>query len=98
MTDTTSRIETILRHQSGVGDSFSFHNETTLRGDLDLDSLDLIEVAMLVETEFAIDIPDDDVDSAAMGTLGGLTAYVRGKLDARAAARTVPELPTVINV
>lgn len=91
MTEPATTIERILRHQSGVGDGFSFHNETPLAahvddGGLDLDSLDRVEVAMRIEDALGIEIPDDDVDSAALGTFGGLCAYARGKLDVKCAA------------
>jgi acyl carrier protein len=81
--NTCLTIVKLLRDHSGVGEDFSFHNETSLERDLDLDSLDRIEIAMRVEDTFGIEIPDEDVDKRALGTLGGLTAYVQGKLDAR---------------
>lgn len=83
--NTCNRVEAICRHLSGVGTNFSFHNETTLAGDLDLDSLDLVTLAMKIEDEFGIEISDDDVDSPALGTFGGLVAHVEGKLHSRAA-------------
>lgn len=85
MTNTSSRVETVLREYGGLESGFSFHNETDLRADLHFDSLDLISVAMQIEDEFRIEITDDDVDSPALGTFGGLVAHVDGKLMAREA-------------
>lgn len=79
----TSRIEKLLRDHSGVGDDYGFNNETSLVRDLQLDSLDRIELAMKLEDEFGLEIPDGDVDKPALGTFGGLCAYVQGKIDAR---------------
>jgi acyl carrier protein len=99
MTDTCRRIEAICREHSGVGADFAINNETSLLRDLQLDSLDRVELAMLLEDEFSIQIPDDDVDNSALGTFGGLVAYVQGKIDARAQkfADFKHSLPTVEN-
>ncbi len=87
MSDTCQRVEAICRELSGCGAKFSIHNETSLAapietGGLDLDSMDRVLLAMKCEEEFGIEIPDDDVDKNALGTFGGLVAYVQGKLDA----------------
>lgn len=81
MIEVSTTIEKIVRYQSGVGASFSIHNETKLCADLNLDSLDLIELAMKIEDALGIEIPDDDVDNPTLGTFGGLCAYARGKMD-----------------
>lgn len=46
------------------------------------DSLDLVQLAMALEEEFDIAISDDEVDSPAIDHVGGLVAFVQGKLDA----------------
>lgn len=46
---------------------------------LDLDSLDRIELAMMVEEQFGLDIPDEDVDSMP-SNCAGIAAYVTRKL------------------
>ena len=89
MPTTSTRLETLCRDHSGVSPDFSIHNETALSGPLadgglDLDSLDRVELAMRVEDEFHIEMPDGDVDLPALGTFGGLCSYVQGKLDSRA--------------
>lgn len=82
MTSTSTRVEAIVRYLSGVGDDYSINNETDLRTDLQLDSLDLIETTIKIEREFNIDITDEETDKPALGTFGGLVAFVQGKLDA----------------
>ncbi len=57
------------------------------RGCVGLDSLDRVEIVMALEDEFDIEIPDDDVEppvsatsAYVFGTLGGITAYIEGRL------------------
>lgn len=47
------------------------------------DSLDLVQLAMNLEEEFDISISDEEVDSPAIDHVGGLVAFVQGKLDAK---------------
>lgn len=47
-----------------------------------LDSLDLIQLAMGLEEEFDISISDAEVDDKRIDHVGGLVAFVQGKLDA----------------
>lgn len=46
--------------------------------DLGADSLDVVELAMALEEEFGIDIPDDDVNS--IKTVGDAVKYISGKV------------------
>lgn len=46
--------------------------------DLGADSLDVVEIAMAFESEFDIDIPDDDLSQ--IKTVGDATNYIKGKL------------------
>jgi acyl carrier protein len=50
---------------------------------LELDSLDRVQLAMHLEDEFSIQITDDEADQPALDHVGGLVAFVQGKLDAR---------------
>ncbi|MFN3684897.1 MAG: acyl carrier protein [Fimbriimonadaceae bacterium] len=45
--------------------------------DLGADSLDVVELAMALEEEFGIDIPDDDVNS--IKTVGDAVKYISQK-------------------
>lgn len=73
-------IEAILRKHSGYDGPYA--DSTSIMDDLCLDSLDRVEIAMLVEEEFNLDIPDSDVERSEMGTFGGLAGYVQRKLAA----------------
>ena len=79
MTYARNTVEAVLRQHSGYRGTL--HDETKLGDKLLLDSLDLIELAMLLEDEFGINIPDRDVDTPELSTFGGLVSYVQGKVD-----------------
>jgi hypothetical protein len=49
-----------------------------------LDSLDLVQLTMELEQEFGIQISDDEADDMRINHVGGLVAFVQGKVDARA--------------
>lgn len=48
--------------------------EASLKDDLDVDSLDAVEVNMALEEEFGIEIPDDEL--FAMKTVGDIVKYL----------------------
>ena len=52
--------------------------ESSLPGDLGVDSLDSIELVMAFEGEFNIEIPDDDVDTLV--TIGDVIKYIENKI------------------
>lgn len=52
----------------------------TLAVDLDLDSLDLIELGLAMERRFDILIGDDEVDDPSTGTVAGLVELVQNKM------------------
>jgi len=72
----TDRILDVASRMSGR----TANLESRLRKDLALDSLDCIELAMQLEEEFGIDIPDADVDRPELGTIGGLVTYIEGRI------------------
>lgn len=57
------RIITIIAEQFGVDES-SIKPETHLRDDLGSDSLDDVEIVMMIEDEFNIEISDADAEAA----------------------------------
>lgn len=60
MTTTTieDRVKNVIADQVGVPAN-GVRNDQTLRDDLNLDSLDMVEIGMGLEEEFSLEIPDD---------------------------------------
>jgi acyl carrier protein len=54
--------------------------DSDLVEDLELDSLDRVQLAMELEEEFDIVIPDEDVDRPELGRISGLTEYIERKI------------------
>jgi len=54
--------------------------EASFIDDLGADSLDIVEVVMAIEEEFAVEIPDEDAEK--IQTIGSAIAYLREKLEA----------------
>ena len=52
--------------------------EASFRGDLEADSLDLVELLMAFEDEFGSPIPDEDVKTII--TVGDAATYIQQKL------------------
>ncbi len=77
MTTICSRIEALISNYAGIHGPLTA--ETSFSNDLRFDSLDLISLAMLIEDEFEIEMPDSDVDLPVLGTLGGVCEYVEAK-------------------
>ncbi len=53
--------------------------ESNLMDDLDLDSLDAVEIVMALEDEYSLSMPDDDI--AQFKTVGDIVEYVEKMLD-----------------
>ena len=56
-----------------------FENSDSLR-DLGLTSLKFVELIILIEDEFLIEIPDEDIDRRRFSTVDNIVGYVQGKL------------------
>lgn len=69
------RIKHVLVTVSGV--PLERMTETSsLEHDIELNSLERIEVGMQLEEEFGIALSDDEVDAQCMGTIGGIADYL----------------------
>jgi len=73
----TERIIAVIQNFEKVA---AIKNKVTptarFKEDLDLDSLDAVEVVMAVEEEFAIEIPDSEADK--IWSVADAVAYVSG--------------------
>jgi acyl carrier protein len=59
--DTFARVKKIIVEQLGVEDN-EVTMEASITEDLGADSLDQVELVMAFETEFGIDIPDEEAE------------------------------------
>ena len=59
--DTLERVKKIIVEQLGVEES-EVTPEASITDDLGADSLDQVELVMAFETEFGIDIPDEEAE------------------------------------
>jgi len=55
-------------------------NEGTLFYDLQLDSMDAVELIMKLENEFGIGIPDEDAKGIENKTIGDMVNYIHEKV------------------
>jgi acyl carrier protein len=76
--DTFERVKKIIVEQLGVEDN-EVTSEASITEDLGADSLDQVELVMAFETEFGIDIPDEEAEK--IKTVGDAVA----KIDASSA-------------
>lgn len=79
--DVAAGVRKVMRDQFPVTDDKLV--DTTTLGDLDADSLDVVELVMGLEEEFNIAIDDDEASEKLGGdtTLKGMCEFVTAKLD-----------------
>jgi acyl carrier protein len=73
----SARIREIVAGQLGV-DADQVVAEARILDDLGADSLDVVELVMALEEEFAIQVPDEAVE--AIRTVGDVESYVVARL------------------
>jgi len=71
------KIKEIVQEHLALDDVSNIKPETSLMGDLEVDSLDAVEIVMKIEDEFDIEIPDDDVSK--FKNLGDIANYIKEK-------------------
>ena len=71
--DIYEKVVAIVAEQLGISTD-DITAETTLE-DLNVDSLDVVEVIMALESEFHMEIPDEDAEK--IKTVGALAEYVQ---------------------
>lgn len=78
MTDPRSRLISLLSEESGVHTT-SITETSSLRDDLGLDSLQIVEVVMVLEEELEIELLDDDTEGNE--TVGDLADAVEKAIE-----------------
>jgi acyl carrier protein len=68
------KIQNIISEQLGV-DVEEVAMESSFIDDLGADSLDIVELIMALETEFDLEIPDEDAEKIA--TVGDVVEYIK---------------------
>ena len=81
--DTFDRVKKIIVEQLGVEEN-EVTPEASITDDLGADSLDQVELVMAFETEFGIDIPEEDFNKAT--NVNESVAMVEHWLSARSAS------------
>lgn len=67
------RIKELVAEQLGV-EVAELKPETSLKDDLNADSLDLFQIIMSLEEEYDIEIPTEDTEN--INTIGDIEAYL----------------------
>lgn len=68
------KVKNVLMEQLGVDESV-ITMDSSFVDDLGADSLDIVELIMGLETEFDIEIPDEDAEKIA--TVGDAVNYIK---------------------
>lgn len=71
------KIRDIIVEQLGLDNADALTMETSLKEDLDADSLDAVEVIMALEDEFDIEIPDEEAEK--FKTIGHIVEYIEAQ-------------------
>lgn len=71
-----NKIKELVADQLGV-DVAELKQETSLKDDLNADSLDLFQIIMSLEEEFGIEIPTEDTES--IQTIGDIESYLNSR-------------------
>jgi acyl carrier protein len=67
------KIKAIMAEQFDIEED-DITTETKIADDLGADSLDVVDLLMLIEDEFEVEIPDEEVDN--ISTVGDLISYI----------------------
>lgn len=70
-------IKKIIAEQLKVDES-EITPETHLMKDLEADSIDAVEIIILIEEKYGIEIPDEDAEKFQL--VGDLVRYVEGRI------------------
>ena len=70
-------IRDIIAEQLSIDDLDELTLDTSLKDDLNADSLDAVEVIMALEEEFDIEIPDEEAEN--FKTIGDIVEYIEAQ-------------------
>ena len=76
LTSIEQKIKQIISEHLGTNVSEISH-ETNLMSDLNADSLDIVELIMVFEDTFSVEISDNDVEN--LKTVGDIISYIGSK-------------------
>lgn len=68
------KVKNIISEQLGI-DAEEITMESSFMDDLGADSLDIVELIMALETEFDLEIPDEDAEK--ISTVGDVVEYIK---------------------
>jgi acyl carrier protein len=71
------KLKFIIKEQTGIKED-EISMESSFVKDLGCDSLDLVLIAMAVEEDFKIEIPEDEAEKLV--TVGEVVRYIEGKI------------------
>lgn len=74
-----SKIKEVVAEQLQL-DVAEIKEETSLKEDLNADSLDLFQIIMSLEEEFGIEIPTEDTEN--INTIGDIVKYLENRTEA----------------
>ena len=69
-------LKRIIAEQAGVEEA-SLTEETSLKKDLGMDSLELLSVVVAIEEEYDLEVPEDELNQ--VDTLEDLVEYLKGR-------------------
>ncbi len=84
--DTKSRVLAIIKSIAPELDAGTLRPDQSLRRQIDLDSMDWLNVLLAIHEQLHVDIPD--ADYGKLGTLNDLVAYLEMKLNVPPALAT----------
>jgi acyl carrier protein len=67
------KVKQIIADQLGI-DEIKIKEDTDIKGDLDADSLDVVDIIMSFEDEFEIEFPDEQAEN--IKTVGDIVKYI----------------------
>lgn len=72
------KVKNIISEQLGI-DADEIKMESSFIDDLGADSLDVVELIMALETEFDLEIPDEEAEK--ISTVGDVVDYIKAHVE-----------------